>query len=54
MKKMWIYLAVPMALLNGCQRQQALLDDAESLTAQVEENPGEAPDGLEEIGRAHV
>ncbi len=47
MKKMWIYLAVPMALLNGCQRQQALLDDAESLTAQVEENPGEAPDGLE-------
>ena len=45
MRKFWIYLAMPVALLNGCQRQQAALEEAENLavessqeTSSVEEN----------------
>lgn len=34
MKKFWIYVAMPVALLNGCQRQQAVLDEAESLSVE--------------------
>ena len=38
MKKFWIYVAMPVALLNGCQRQQAVLDEAESLTVESSVN----------------
>lgn len=34
MRKFWIYLAMPVALLNGCQRQQAALEEAENLTVE--------------------
>ncbi len=36
MKKIWIYMAMPVALLNGCQRQQGLLEDAGSLGMESE------------------
>lgn len=53
MKKFWIYLAMPVALLNGCQRQQAVLDNAKSLAAGSGEEStkaeGEMTDSSREI-----
>lgn len=43
MKKFWIYLAMPMALINGCQGQQAALEDARELAVESsKEETGEA------------
>ena len=36
MKKFWIYMAMPVALLNACQRQQGVLEDAKSMTVESE------------------
>lgn len=53
MKKFWIYLAMPVALLNGCHRQQAALDNAGSLAAGSGEESaaaeGEMTDSSREI-----
>ncbi len=54
MKKLWIYLAMPVALLNGCQRQQALLDEAGSLAMESPKDSGQqdgAAKDQEETGR---
>lgn len=34
MKKLWIYLAMPVALLNGCGNRQAALKEANTLTVE--------------------
>ncbi len=37
MKKFWFYLAVPAVLLNGCQRQEIALEEAENLVMESRE-----------------
>lgn len=34
MKKMWIYVAVPMTILNGCQNQAALVGTSAGTVAE--------------------
>jgi len=45
MKKFWIYLAVPVALLNGCQQQQAALEETKSLAAESSQETGSQENG---------
>lgn len=34
MKKFWIYMAVPMTILNGCQNQPVLTDTSKAAVAE--------------------